>query len=281
MLGRRQLLALPGTAALPTGSLRDRRLPVTCATPALRPLLAALDRRLAAASGGEFGLVEGPGGAGLGALAHGPAFPGAALAPFAGFPYGMAGAELVGWLAADEGRALWAGGFAARGLRALPCGLALATGLLHSPRPVAQWAGLRVQARPDSLLGRGLRRLGALPVPAGATAALPHATGAPAQPAIRVAPPFGAVLELAWPEGLLAPALVRALEGACAATLAASPVLAAAPPAPLDPSLSPGLAAAMAEALADAFATPEAIALSAGPRFAAARLAALRFDAWG
>ena len=138
-----------------------------------------------------------------------------------------------------------------------------------------------MQARPDSLLGRGLRRLGALPVPAGATAALPHATGAPAQPAIRVAPPFGAVLELAWPEGLLAPALVRALEGACAATLAASPVLAAAPPAPLDPSLSPGLAAAMAEALADAFATPEAIALSAGPRFAAARLAALRFDAWG
>ena len=279
ILGRRHLLALPAVAALPERSLRDRLLPVTCAVPALRPLLAALGRQLAA--GSAFRLVEGPGGATLGGLAFGPQPPGPALAPFAGLPYGMAGPDLAGWLATAEGRALWTGGFAARGLRALPCGLALAPGLLRSRDPVTHWAGLRVRARPDGLLGRGLRRLGARPVPAGATAHLPFGAAAPSGHAVRVAPPFAALLELAWPEGLLAPPLTRALEAACAATWASgSPDLPPAPPAALDLALAPALAAAMAEALADCLAMPEAVALRAGPRFAAARLATLRFDPW-
>ncbi len=169
-----------GAAAIPA------TLPVRV-WPGARPAFAVLSRRVGQVSRGALRLVEGagPANAAFGGLAFAPASPGPVLELFAGFPFGMSPRELGLWAASPEGRALWAEGFAARGLLAFPC---------------------RVLASPGVL-------------PASSSSA-----PGPAE-ARTLCPAFGTLLDLALPSGNLAPLGPDALGWlslACDGELAAS-----------------------------------------------------------
>ncbi|MBC4016292.1 hypothetical protein ACFQU2_03710 [Siccirubricoccus deserti] len=281
MLRRRHLpgLVLPVTAArAPATALQ-----VAPAAAALTPWLRALARRVATLSGGACTLVPGPGGAVLGSLGFGPVSLGAALEPFAGFPFGMGAGELAHWLGTADGAALWRSGFALRGLHAWPCAIIAFPGLVEggcAPEGSAELGGLRLECRGDGVLGLGLRDCGAVPVAGGGAARLAMPPGGAGW---RLCPPFGTVLELALPAAAIAelePHVLAVLRRASADTLAAS-MRAPLPTSGSLPAAAAILAGRMAARLGDCLGAPEAVELRVAERYAAARLAAMRAGAWG
>jgi hypothetical protein len=220
----------------------------------------------------------------LGGLAFGPASLGAALEPFAGFPFGMGAGELAHWLGTADGMALWRSGFALRGLHAWPCAIIAFPGLVQGGRGMdgaADLGGLRLECRGDGVLGRGLRACGAVPVAGGGAARLMMPPGG--GDGWRLCPPFGTVLELALPTAAaaaLGPRVQAVLGRACADAVTAS-LRAARPDAGPLPPAAAILAGRMAGQLGDCLAAPEVVGLRVAERYAAARLAAMRAGTWG
>ncbi|MCO6418396.1 hypothetical protein JYK14_19830 [Siccirubricoccus sp. KC 17139] len=188
MLRRRHLpaLAMPVTAARAGLTLLGIRV-----APGAEAAFAALAARLQDTS---LRLVPGAAGE-CGALAFGARPAGPALLPFAGFPCGMAAAELRHWLGTADGQALWAAGFARRGLHAFPLAAVTRAAPPDSPAPGCAHGAVVELALPPAVLA-GLPAACRAALEAACAAAWAAAETLPTVPAL--APPAAAESVQRW-----------------------------------------------------------------------------------